>query len=261
MIRFFQFRFFRDYRVMFLYTFFRNLNLSFAIEYTLQTGYRLVNIDRPCTTPSNMSGFCVELRHCPTLSQMSIFPRTRYTDTYLGRSRCNRLVFKFGDDTLMCCEKGDLYSVFLDRAAAYLPKGGKCHVPLINYIWGGSSTHIYEFPWMVRIFYEKKWCKLIPNNQNSSINNKNKKNKSKLALANIFVVQDCESGEKVINIGFVQSTFYFIFCFSFESRHPFFSLFLLIYHVLFMFNVSLCVCFLFQPKMRRINQNHSVPVQ
>ncbi|TMW50890.1 hypothetical protein DOY81_004034 [Sarcophaga bullata] len=100
-------------------------------------------INSVCTTPDDWEGDCINIKDCPILVSLLLnVSRTPMETTFLQQSECGQR-----DD-------GNVYACCRHQTNELLPDTKHCGQSFENRIFGGSVTHIDEYPWVALIEYE-----------------------------------------------------------------------------------------------------------
>ncbi|TMW40103.1 hypothetical protein DOY81_014817, partial [Sarcophaga bullata] len=97
---------------------------------------------KTCITPDSWKGECIDIRQCPSLLELEQNPKRQENETiFLQQSECNRV----NDIVYVCCRF---------QGSVLLPDTAHCGQSFENRIYGGSVTHINEYPWTVLITWK-----------------------------------------------------------------------------------------------------------
>uniref|UniRef100_U5EHU2 CLIP domain-containing serine protease n=1 Tax=Corethrella appendiculata TaxID=1370023 RepID=U5EHU2_9DIPT len=105
-----------------------------------------------CTDAKRQSGSCILARECPQVVAIVTNSFSSPADRdFIVQSKCGEL----NGSQMVCCA-GIPSSSGGDGVAnrhSLLPEPGECGVFLKNRIVGGEITHISDYPWMARLYY------------------------------------------------------------------------------------------------------------
>ena len=114
-----------------------------------------------CLTPNGSQGFCQPVKSCASILKMLEQNLTPQVRQFLQKSQC------VAGQPWVCCPDQVSASVTPVRApvrasptiTSKLPKAPACGIESSDRIYGGETTRIDEYPWLVQIQYTKREIK------------------------------------------------------------------------------------------------------